>query len=88
MNIESINEMNIQAKKLVLIEELLRIEDESFISKLELLIKDEKKKLREKNLKPMSLDEFNEMIDQAKQDSDAGRVISHNDLKKKIRSWG
>jgi hypothetical protein len=80
--------MNIQAKKLVLIEELLRIEDESFVSKLELFIRDEKKKLRENNLKPMSLDEFNEMIDQSKQDSDAGRVISHNDLKKKIKSWG
>lgn len=79
--------MNIQAKKLVLIEELLRINDEGFITKLESLIKDEKKKLREKDLKPMSMSDFREMIDQAKQDSDEGRVISHNELKKKVKSW-
>ena len=71
--VKSINEMNIQAKKLVLIEELLHINDEGFISKLELLIKDEKNKIREKDLNPMSLDEFHEIIDQAKKDSDAGR---------------
>ena len=79
--------MNIQAKKLVLIEELLRINDEGFISKLELLIKDEKKKLRERDLTPLSIDEFHEMIDQSKRDSDAGRVISHNELKKKVNNW-
>lgn len=79
--------MNIQAKKLVLIEELLRINDEGFITKLELLIKDEKEKLHEKDLKPMSLNDFHKMIDQAKKDSNEGRVISHNDLKKKVKSW-
>ena len=39
------------------------------------------------NLKPMSINEFHEMIDQAKQDSDAGRVISHEELKKKVKTW-
>jgi len=79
--------MNIQARKLVLIEEFLRISDESVITKLESLIKQEKKISHERNLKPMSLNEFHEMIDEAKRDSDAGRVISHEDLKKKIKTW-
>lgn len=79
--------MNIQARKLVLIEEFLRISDESLIEKLESLIRQEKKASHEKSLKPMSMNEFNEMIDQAKQDSDAGRVISHQELKKKVKSW-
>jgi predicted transcriptional regulator len=35
----------------------------------------------------MSLDEFYKMIDQAKQDSENGRVIPHQDLKEKIKSW-
>ena len=79
--------MNIQARKLVLIEEFLRISDESLIEKLESLIRQEKKASHEKSLKPMSMIEFHEMIDQAKQDSDAGRVITHQELKKKAKSW-
>ncbi len=79
--------MNIQAKKLALIEEFIRINDEEFISKLELLIKAEKKRLIDKEKQPMSLDEFYKMIDQAKQDSENGRVIPHQDLEEKIKSW-
>ena len=79
--------MTIQERKLVIIEEFLRITDESFITKLESLIKNEKKVSHERNLKPMSLSEFNDMIDQAKSDSDAGRVISHQDLQKKVKTW-
>lgn len=79
--------MSIQARKLVLIEEFLRISDESLIAKLESLIRQEKKVSHERKLKPMSLNEFHEMIDQAKLDSDEGRVISHQELKKKVKSW-
>jgi hypothetical protein len=79
--------MNIQARKLVLIEEFLRISDETLITKLELFIRQEKKISHERNLKPMSINEFHEMIDQAKQDSEAGRVIAHEELKKKVKTW-
>jgi len=79
--------MNIQARKLVLIEEFLRFRDESLITKLELFLREEKKISHERNLKPLSIDEFHEMIDQARQDSDDGRVISHQDLKKKFITW-
>jgi hypothetical protein len=79
--------MNIQARKLILIEEFLRINDESLITKLESFIKQEKKVSHERNLKPMTMNEFHEMIDQAKSDCDAGRVISHQELKKKVKAW-
>jgi hypothetical protein len=79
--------MNIQAKKLELIEEFIKIDDEELISSLELMIKTEKKRLIDKVKQPMSLDEFYKMIDQAKQDSENGRVIPHQDLKEKIKSW-
>jgi hypothetical protein len=79
--------MDIQARKLSLIEEFIRISDESMIDKLESLIRIEKKKLHERELKPMSLNEFHEMIDQAKDDKAKGRVISHEDIKKRIKSW-
>jgi hypothetical protein len=79
--------MDIQARKLNLIEEFIRITDESIIEKLEFLVRTEKKKLYERELKPMSLNEFHEMIDQARDDKANGRVVSHDDLKKRIKSW-
>ena len=79
--------MNIQARKLLLIEEFLRISDEHLISKLESFIRQERKESLERELKPMSLNEFHEMIDLAKQDSAADRVISHQELKKKVKTW-
>ena len=79
--------MNIQSRKLVFIEEFLRISDETLITKLESVIRQEKKISHERNLKPMSINEFHEMIDQAKQDSEAGKVISHEELKKKVKTW-
>ena len=84
---ERIKDMNIQARKLVLIEEFIHISDESLIAKLELFIKQEKKNSHERGLKPMSLNEFRDMIDHAKRDSDSGLVISQEELKKKVKSW-
>jgi len=69
------------------IEEFLQISDESLITKLESLIRQEKKTVQVKDLKPMSLNEFHDMIDQAKLDSIAGRVISHQELKEKVKTW-
>ena len=79
--------MNIQARKLVLIEEFLRISDENLITRLESFIKQEKKISYERNLQPMSVNEFHEMIDQAKRDSEEGRVTSHQELQNKVKTW-
>ena len=77
--------MSLQTRKLNFIEELLRVSDEKIISKLENYLKQEKKKIYERELKPMSHNEFYAMIDQSLKDSKDGRVISHADLKKKIK---
>lgn len=79
--------MTIQTRKLSLIEEFIKINDEDIISKVESLIKEEKNKRYESTLTPMSMDKFRGMIDQAKCDSEEGRVISQQDLKAKIRTW-
>jgi hypothetical protein len=79
--------MNIQSRKLELIEEFLRISDENLITKLESFIRHEKKISLESKLKPMTINEFHEMIDQAKKDSDEGRVISHQELRNKVKTW-
>ncbi|HUI32347.1 MAG: hypothetical protein PHO84_01360 [Dysgonamonadaceae bacterium] len=79
--------MDISTRKLNLIEEFLRISDESIIEQLESFIMTEKKKQYERDLKPMALKEFHEMIDQAKQDKVNGRIISQEELKKRVKSW-
>ena len=79
--------MNIQERKLGLIEEFLKITNENTITKIETLLRQEKQSSYRSNLQPMSLSEFHEMIDRAKKDSLEGRTISHQDLKKKVKTW-
>lgn len=79
--------MSLQARKLSLIKEFLKITDESLIGKVEVLIREERKKKYENAVEPMTVNEFQEMIAISKKDSDEGRVISHEDLEKKIKSW-
>ena len=35
----------------------------------------------------MSLSDFHEMIDQAKQECNDGKIIAHQELKKKVATW-
>jgi len=79
--------MDIQTKKLHFVQEFLRIKDESLIDKLNNLLKTERKKKIEKELKPLSKKEFNDMIDSAESDSKNGRLTSARELKNEIDSW-
>lgn len=79
--------MNLHERKLVLIEEFLNIRDESLIAKLESIIRQEKKENQERHLNPMALDDFHEMIAKAQKDREEGRVISHQNLIRKIKTW-
>ena len=79
--------MNIEARKISLIQEFLKIDNEKIISALENLLKKSKKEIFEENLKPMSLDEFNNQIDKAIDDEMHHRLITAKDLKKKVQKW-
>lgn len=79
--------MDIQARKLSIIQEFLRINSEELINKLDKFLHDEKKKVYEKELTPMSLENFNDMIDKAEDDSVNGRVVEAKILKKDIEKW-
>jgi len=46
-----------------------------------------KKKAYQRLLKPMSLNDFHEMIIRSQKDVDEGRTTSQEDLVKKIKSW-
>lgn len=79
--------MDLEARKISFVQEFLRLQNEEIVSGLEKLLRKRKAELIEKNLKPMTPDQFNAEIDQAMDDSENGRMIKATDLKSKIQKW-
>jgi hypothetical protein len=79
--------MNLEARKISLVQEFLRIDNEKIIIALENLLHKRKSELFEENLKPMSVKQFNDEIDLAIEDDKNNRIISAQDLKSKIEKW-
>lgn len=78
---------DIASRKLSFVQEFLRISDEKLITKLEQLLRSERNKMITKELNPMTMDEFNEMIDLAEEDFKNGRVTETNELLKIVETW-
>lgn len=77
--------MNLQSRKIAFVKEFLRIEDETVIAGLEELLREHISS--DEDSSPMSIDQFNQEIDRAMEDSKNDRVIKAVDLKKKIDQW-
>ena len=75
--------MNIESRKLLFIQEFLRIKNEEIVIGLEKTLKLWKSKQREKELKPMSLEQLNKEINQALTDSRENNVIKATELREK-----
>ena len=79
--------MDLQTRKLKLIQEFLKVQSEEVISQLEKILKKENTKSEQEGFRPMTIEEFNSRIDQSMDDSKNGRLIEANDLKAKIDKW-
>ena len=79
--------MNTVDRKLRFVQEFLRVADEDIITKLEQLLRLERKKKASEELAPMSMDEFNKRIDQSEDDFNNGKFIEANDLLKSVETW-
>jgi hypothetical protein len=79
--------MDIQARKIHFVQEFLRVADDELVTKLEELLHIERRKKLEKDLHPMSLREFNEIIDKSEDDFANGRVTEARNLLKQINTW-
>jgi len=79
--------MDIGTRKLSFVREFLRISDEELIVKLEQLLRSERNKRISKELSPLTMDEFNKMIDESEEDFINGRVTEARDLLKRVESW-
>lgn len=79
--------MNLETRKISLVQEFLRIDNEKIINALENALHKIKSENFDENLKPMSIEEFNDEIDMAINDVDNNRITNVVDLKNKIQKW-
>ena len=79
--------MDIQTRKLHFIQEFLRLANENIIEKFEKLLQQERKKIIEKDISPMTLVQYEQRINNAKSDLMNNRVTTAKKLKKEISSW-
>lgn len=80
--------MDLQSRKINFIQEFLSIQSEEVISRMEKFLKKEKEKIVEaEQLRAMSIEDFNQRIDESMDDSNNNRIIESNDLIEEIKSW-
>ncbi|CAM4371631.1 hypothetical protein [Gillisia limnaea] len=79
--------MELEARKIEFIQEFLKLQSEEAISRLEKVLRKEKKMAIIKDLEPMTLDQFNKRIDKSLKDSREGKLTEANDLMSEIEKW-
>ena len=79
--------MDIQTRKINFVQEFLRLRNIKLIEKLEKILLEDKAKDYEANLKPISLDNFNKMIDKSIEDVKLGNVVNARELKESVKKW-
>ncbi len=79
--------MDIQARKISFIQEVLRLKNEKIIDKLEKTLHQERKRMAEKEISPMTIEQLNSIIDQAEEDSVKNRLYSAEEILKDIDTW-
>ena len=79
--------MDIQTRKINFVQEFLRLRNIKLIEKLEKILFEDKAKDYEANLKPMSIDNFNNMIDKSLDDAEQGNVVNARELKESVKKW-
>ncbi len=72
--------MNIEARKIEFVQEFLKLESEDAISKLEKILRKEKKNSDERIVEPMTKQELNNRIDQSESDFQNNRYKSSTEL--------
>ena len=79
--------MDIQTRKINFVQEFLRLRNIKLIEKLEKILLEDKAKDYEANLKPISIDNFNKMVDKSIEDATQGNVVDARELKESVKRW-
>jgi hypothetical protein len=79
--------MDLQSRKIEFVQEFLKLQSEEINSRLEKVLRKDKKETLKKNIQPMSVEQFNKRIDKSMQDSKDGKLTESNDLIAEIEKW-
>jgi len=79
--------MNLEARKLTIIEKFIHLRDDDIISKVEKILAKVKVNKKKDVFLPMSIDKFKKRIDQSMEDSKKGNLISNDELISEIEQW-
>ncbi len=79
--------MDLQTRKLDFIQDFLKYANNSILDKFEALLKQEREKEFEQEIKPMTLKQYEQRIDKALNDVEHNRVKSARALKNEIATW-
>ncbi|SDX92531.1 hypothetical protein SAMN05444411_1127 [Lutibacter oricola] len=79
--------MNLEARKLSFIQEILKIQNEKTISRLETILRKEKTVFEIDDIQPMTMKKFNQRIDKSLEDSKQGKLTEINELISEIDKW-
>jgi len=79
--------MDIQTRKINFVQEFLRLRNIKLIEKLEKVLLEEKARDYEANLKPLSIYNFNKMIEKSVEDVKNGNVVEARELKESVKKW-
>lgn len=77
--------MDLQTRKLNFIKDFLKVENEQSIMQLEQLLRQEMQ--INSGMKPMTLKQFKNRIDQSTDDSNKGKLTEHNTLISETEKW-
>ena len=76
--------MDLQTRKIIFVQEFLKLQSEKAVSHLESLLKKETKASIEN---PMSIEDYHHRINQSIDDSKNDRLTESNDLLSQIEKW-
>ena len=79
--------MDSETKKIRFLREVLRLNNDEIIDKLEKVLHQERKKSGENEPEKISIEEFNSLIDKAEDDSKNDRLYNAGNILKDIDEW-
>lgn len=79
--------MDIQTRKINFVQEFLSINNVKLIEKLERILLEDKAREYEANLRPMEMEELNEIADNSIEDARYGKIMDVNELKEISKKW-
>jgi hypothetical protein len=81
--------MDIQATKIELVQKLLSETSEEVLRKIEqLLTAHDEIVAYTPSGEPLTKKGYNSLLEEAEEDIKAGRTLDHDELKKRVKSWG